>query len=66
METDGMKGEAMGRSDLASGVPVALGKNGWHRVGSEATETDVNERTDDAAHHLMAERRGRNFKAQQR
>lgn len=61
-----MEGEAVGRGDLAGSVAVVFSENRWHRVGGEASETDIYERADDAADHLMTERRGRDFKAQQR
>jgi hypothetical protein len=66
MEADSMKGETMGRSDLASSVPVAGSNNRWHRVGGEAAKTHIDKRTNDAAYHLVAERRGRNFEPQER
>ena len=40
-----MKGETMGRSDLASSVPVAGGNNRWHRVGGETAKTYIDKRT---------------------
>ena len=56
--------EAVGRGDLAGGLAVAGDEDAADVAGRRLAEPDVDERADDRAHHLVAERGGPDLEAQ--
>ena len=56
--------QAVGRGDLAGGVAVPGDEDAADVAGRDPPDADVDERADDRAHHLVAERRGPDLEAQ--